>query len=114
MSSPTRMDFLRLYTVCHFLFEATFDGVALMYAHPERRAICAYISLAFLAPVGVRLTRIFTSESRRTLGMLAGFALLTWTFSPAIPEAPSSGCAICTLTPLFFRSTILREVLGSA
>src|SRR6267143_2625501 len=114
ISSPTRIACLRLNAPCHLRFVATFEGVALMYAQPELKAICAYISLALLAPVGVRLTRIFVSESRRTLVILAGFALLTWTFSPAIPEAPSKGCTICTVTPLFFRSTILRDELGSA
>src|SRR6266567_630137 len=56
MSSPTTRAFFFLYLACHVLFEAIFAGVALMNARPACRAAWAYMSLAFEAPVGVRLT----------------------------------------------------------
>src|SRR6266699_4505461 len=114
MSSPTTRAFFFLYLACHVLFEAIFAGVALMNARPACRAAWAYMSLAFEAPVGVRLTSTSVLVSSRTSVMLDGFALLGCILSPAIGDIPSSGWAIWTLTPMGRNSTIFFVLFGSA
>src|SRR5438094_149845 len=76
ISSPTTRAPFLLYLACHTLLEAIFAGVALMKPLPASSAAWAYISLAFDAPVGVRLTNTSALVSSRPLEMLAGFALL--------------------------------------
>src|SRR5881628_1178068 len=100
ISSPTTRAPFFLNLACHTLLEAIFAGVALMNALPASSAAWAYISLAFEAPVGVRLTNTSVLVSSRALAMLAGFALLGWTLSPAIGDTPSRGWAIWTLIPM--------------
>src|SRR5213593_710625 len=99
-SSPTTSAPFFLNLACHTLLEAIFAGVALMNALPASSAAWAYISLAFDAPVGVRLTNTSALVSSRTLEMLEGFALLGCILSPAIGDIPSRGWAIWTLTPV--------------
>src|SRR5438552_18512408 len=100
MSSSTSMTLFILYLACHTWLEALFAGVALMKPLPASSAAWAYISLAFEAPVGVRLTNTSVLVSSRTLEMLEGFALLGCILSPAIGDIPSRGWAIWTLTPV--------------
>src|SRR5438046_8572962 len=73
----------------------------------------AYISLARVAPVGVRFTRTSALASARTLVGFEGLASLRRIFSPAIGEMPSSGCAIWTLTPRWDGWMNLRVLFNS-
>src|SRR2546421_1838664 len=110
ISSPTTRAPFLLYLACHTLLEAIFAGVALMKPLPASSAAWAYISLAFDAPVGVRLTNTSALVSSRTLEMLEGFALLGCILSPAIGDIPSRGWAIWTLTPVAHLNDFSRVV----
>src|SRR5438874_12676187 len=97
ISSPTTRAPFFLYLACHTLLEAIFAGVALMKPLPASSAAWAYISLAFDAPVGVRLTNTSALVSSRPLVMLAGFDLFGCSLSPAICVYPVRGWALVTL-----------------
>src|SRR5438876_10258157 len=114
MSSPTTRALFLLYLVCHTLLEAIFAGVALMKPLPACSAAWAYLSLAFVAPVGVRLTNTSVLVSSRTLEVLEGFALLGCILSPAIGVILSRGCAIWTLIPVVRTAAPFCALLGSA
>src|SRR5260370_150966 len=84
MSSPASGIFFLRYLDCQALFDAIRAGVALMRALLDCRAAWAYIWLAFVAPVGVKLTSTSAFDSVRVLATLLGFESLTTIFSPAI------------------------------